>query len=522
VGPRFLLITGLAVAILAANAGSGHGYTFGQGVTQTAPEQTVFDHSADACREDADIPDLPARAFRDASGMTQLLATHYRARRWVGYDLNGIQHRCPLLLVSKNNPDPSAYDDRQWLGSPYTIDGQNIYVLGDQEYQGWRHSGMCDTTVPGWQPWNCFYSATVFMQSTNGGVTYTRTPAPAGLVASVPYPYEANAGPEGVFQPSNIVYRPDGYFYSLVVVFPFQAQQGGTCLMRTHTLSDPSSWRAWDGSAFTVRFIDPYVEASEPPASHVCVPLSPLGIMSASLTYNTYFGRYLLIDAGNWNDPTSGQPVSGFYYSLSDDLIHWDPLKLLMQATLPSTFTCGGPQPVEYPSLLSPTSPSRNYTDTSQRNYLYFTRFNPYYYTGGCDLALDRDLIRIPIAFSATRGPVSKPDCSRVKASPSVIGTPNGRLVNVRLGDQAGSQIEITGVTQDEPTTDAPDALRGTTPDRVRVRADRRSGSDGRVYRVKFIATGGNDTCWGTATVSVPNGGTAVDSAPPAYDSLSP
>jgi len=40
------------------------------------PEEVVFDWSKDAC-ESNDFPDVPARAFRDAWGRLQLIASHY-------------------------------------------------------------------------------------------------------------------------------------------------------------------------------------------------------------------------------------------------------------------------------------------------------------------------------------------------------------------------------------------------------------------------------------------------------------
>ena len=47
------------------------------------PPQTVFSWAKDRC-EDLDIPDLPARAFRDAQGRVQLIAAHYINRRFIG------------------------------------------------------------------------------------------------------------------------------------------------------------------------------------------------------------------------------------------------------------------------------------------------------------------------------------------------------------------------------------------------------------------------------------------------------
>jgi hypothetical protein len=81
--------------------------------------------------------------------------------------------------------------------------------------------------------------------------------------------------------------------------------------------------------------------------------------------------------------------------------------------------------------------------------------------------------------------------------------------------------IEITGVSQDEPTNNIATALRGTTPDTVRLRAQRSATGDGRVYRISFIATGGNNNCWGTVKVGVPRNGSAVESNA-YYNALNP
>ena len=64
----------------------------------------------------------------------------------------------------------------------------------------------------------------------------------------------------------------------------------GVCLLRTSDLSDASSWRAWDGSGFSV---DP--ESSETagaaPDSHLCQPVSTTSLIPYSLTYNAYLGN---------------------------------------------------------------------------------------------------------------------------------------------------------------------------------------------------------------------------------------
>jgi hypothetical protein len=120
------------------------------------------------------------------------------------------------------------------------------------------------------------------------------------------------------------------------------------------------------------------------------------------------------------------------------------------------------------------------------------------------------------------------PACEAVHATPSRLWPGNRKLVRVSLDgatdpDGDSVTIEITSVTQDEPTGRSRDAVLSSAGDEVRLRAERDNKGDGRVYRVAFEASDGNGgSCSGTAKVSVPRKkhSAAVDSAPPSYDSL--
>jgi Tol biopolymer transport system component len=128
--------------------------------------------------------------------------------------------------------------------------------------------------------------------------------------------------------------------------------------------------------------------------------------------------------------------------------------------------------------------------------------------------------------------PNKPPDCSSVGASRPVLTSPNHRLIAMTLDgatdpDGDAVTISVDGITQDEPVEGRGDS---TSPDalddgdgQVRIRAERDSRGDGRVYRIAFTATDGRGgSCSGTATVSVPRKKhkPAVDSAPPSYDSF--
>ena len=129
------------------------------------------------------------------------------------------------------------------------------------------------------------------------------------------------------------------------------------------------------------------------------------------------------------------------------------------------------------------------------------------------------------------------PSCSDVTVTPGEL-TPADRGLRLVSVDGASDPdgdavaVAVTGVTQDESLTDgedktSPDAFSNpdNEPNEVYLRAERRNGRDGRVYRVAFIASDFYGAhCSGTGTVSVRRKADrpAVDSAPPSYDSFGP
>jgi hypothetical protein len=433
---RILLTAITTAAVLLALASPAFGFTFNEpGVRATGPEETVFDWSEKAC-EEIDIPDTPARAFRDSSGRVQLIDSHYVTRRNIGTTLGSVTHDCSILMASNVDQDPSHYDDHVWMGAPYTLDGQTVYALVSNELQGWRYP-----TCPVGDTWaeqqTCWENSITSAVSTDKGDHYAHAAVPQQLVAAAPYQYTAGSGPYGYFAPSNIVHRQqDDYYYALIRAEHIGDQQVGACLIRTRTLGDPASWRAWDGGDFNVSFINPYVATGEAASAHVCTPVATPQIakMTSSLTYSTYFGKFILVGQLAPKNPVTQEVIPGFYYSLSDDLIHWSPAKLLVQAELDWTFQCGdqGP-PIRDPSLLDPGSSSQNFEVVGQHPYLYFTRFNyDFWDNGECAQSLDRDLIRIPIEFSDASGtpdpdptpPASPPPPAPANTAPAVVQAP--------------------------------------------------------------------------------------------------
>ena len=124
------------------------------------------------------------------------------------------------------------------------------------------------------------------------------------------------------------------------------------------------------------------------------------------------------------------------------------------------------------------------------------------------------------------------PDCSALTAQPPAFERSDRRLHIVTVGgatdpDGDSVELEVTGVTQDEPVMGPGDHTRPDarllSGDILRVRSERSARGDGRVYRIAVTATDSHGaSCTGTATVAVPRfrNRAAVDSAPPSYDSL--
>ena len=355
-------------------------------------EEIVYDWTIDRCAFDL-IPDLAARAIRDSSGQVQLIINHIVSYRMIGPDLNNLNIDCSASVnQSKKNADPAMFSDNEWPASLYTEDGNTIYALIHNEYQGHTHFGQC----PQNDYFPCWSNTITMAKSLDGGESYQHIlEAPNHYVAGLPYQYEAGAGPEGPRAPSNIIKAQDGFYYSFFNVTGHRSDDQWVCLMRTDDLNVPSSWRFWDGAGFEGRFINPYLESTENPMDHQCVPLDQDDIghdLANSINFSTYLNRYVLV--GISADQIDGREVWGFYYSFSEDLIDWTRRKLLLEIALPWTVEFPGSDVSHlYPTLLDPDSPSLSFETVDDKAYLYFTRNNFGH------ASLDRDLVRIPVQF---------------------------------------------------------------------------------------------------------------------------
>jgi hypothetical protein len=324
--------------------------------------------------------------FRDGTSL-QLIAGNDVNRRFTGPQVDQLVQSCQPVMQSQFDAIPSDYRDQQWISATWSTGTGTVYALVHDEYQGNTHPGECPSQVYK----ECWYNAVTLAVSTDDGQTYHNVPE--DLVASVPYPYIPDAGPVGMFDPTNIVENPrDGYYY-VIARLDLHDKTTGECLLRTRTLANPASWRAWSGGArFLTTFADPYTDPSLDESNaraHLCSGVSPTALgdlVPSSITFSTVERKWVLV----------GARAGGFYYATSTDLVHWSPLTLFYRTTVPWTYGCGDAGASEYPSLIDPGSASRNFETVGRTALLFFTVLH----ADGCTLGSDRDLVDVPVRLS--------------------------------------------------------------------------------------------------------------------------
>ncbi len=355
----------------------------------TGPERTLFSASRDAC-DGADVPDAPARAFRDASGGIALYGLHYRNRALRGPDFEHLRIDCRVVLDSGEKPDPALYDDRSWITATWTEDGTNVAALLHHEYQANEHEGRCRSKVY----MECWYNTITAAASRDGGLHFSRA-APPAVVAAPPFRQEEGQGRHrGFFNPSNI-FGEGRYRYFLASTTgwdrPGSDQAAGVCLFRTERPDEPASWRAWTGTGFTAAFPDPYRRTFK--IAETCKPVAPFPAPVGAVVRHRGSGAWIAVFMAAKGGAFA---ESGFYWSTSRDLLVWDvPRLLLAGATLYDDPCQAKGRLIAYPSLLDPGAKGRNFDDVGEGAFLTFATLR----LEGCTITSDRDLVRRPVAI---------------------------------------------------------------------------------------------------------------------------
>jgi hypothetical protein len=329
---------------------------------ESGPTPALLDQRS-VC-DGSDVSDAPARAIRLVDGTVQLYATDQVNRVNTGPDLLHLEHRCAVVYRGSGKDDPADYDDRSWIASPWTPDGRTIWAVVHNEFHGHLRAGLCPTG----RYMDCWFNALTLAVSHDGGRHFERALSDA-IVAALPYRFnQVGLGHHGYFSPSNIV-SVGGYQYMFAFATTAGAQKNGNCLLRTDAIERAHSWRGWDGAGFVAEFVDPYTTSVQP-EQHVCAPVDVgrLRWPVTSLVRHAPSGLFIALMLNT-------APGGGVFYATSPDLLSWSVPALLLDVTGRQAWRCGDPDPIAYPSLLDPESPSRNFETVGAKALLFATRF---------------------------------------------------------------------------------------------------------------------------------------------------
>lgn len=289
---------------------------------------------------------------------------------------------CAIAYNMTGDPDPSHFAADEYLDSQIAFDNGTVIALVHTEFPGnkYNNSGGPDApycTGPTFP--HCWTVTIGLVVSHDWGKTFKHAaPPPGHLVAAAPYPYDENLLSYGWGDPSNIMKHPTDGFYYAAIWNRHQAglQAPGICIMRSNSLLDPRSWRAWNGSAFSVSFADPFTLEPGTEAEHICVVTNlpagdnKHGCAAHGLVWSEYLQKFVV---------TLGckMAVGGEYrWATSDDLITWSDAQLLdVKAGLDpniSQFVLKQ----NYPTFMDPSAPKaygdRNFHTIGQHPYLFW------------------------------------------------------------------------------------------------------------------------------------------------------
>lgn len=364
------------------------------GDVTTGTEEVVFDYSADACTSENSM-DGSANALRDVDGNIQLYVPNHSQFRITGPDFDNLAPDCANGAIFSSDEDSiqGNHNYKEWMSAPYTTDGKTMYGLVHNEYHGYDFTGQCGHA----DVLKCWYNSITLVSSSDTGKTYSHTAAPSHLVASIPYQYDKDHGyRQGAFNPTNIIkHRTNGYYYAFFHTEAIGQQEDGTVVMRTNDLTDPASWRIYNGTDFSTESINPYTETGFDTTQHIFHTIAGHK-MIGGVYYSTYFEKYIMIFHSGYE--SGGTMREGICYALSDDLITWGAKKLmfLLNPIVNSSTNASGVDYGGYPSLIDHNDTTRNFEEIGQTAYVYYTKWNNTANAGDPN----RDLIRVPVTFS--------------------------------------------------------------------------------------------------------------------------
>jgi hypothetical protein len=344
------------------------------------PRTAVFETPKESCNQN-DVPDAMARAFRDYTGTVHFVSASSDLFQSLGPTLENLKHSCEAAFLSENDPKPADFNDQVWIDSFYTFDGNTIAALSHTEYRGWAIPGECH--VQGSSQYSeCEYDSDTYHQSNDGGYHFESFVVPENFVVGVPYRYQIDDGPTGYSVDTNIV-EYGGWFYAVATAWTWPPNCSGQtgpsrCLIsggapvRTQDVFDPSSWRGWNGTDFSLTFVDPYLGPVANPQKHVYTPVPYMGFVNAINVYEP--ANIVVATLWDYWDNELGPP--GMYLTTSTDLVNWTKPTLVVTFKSLLAEDPKGSWLYAYFSLIDPDAPDMNFSIIGDHPYLYYVRLD--------------------------------------------------------------------------------------------------------------------------------------------------
>lgn len=244
----------------------------------------------------------------------------------LGSETQPLRVNCSPVLAGPQNSASGNYTGSQWLMGYFKDASGNVFSLIHNEYYGGYFpnahyqipsSAGCSlgqaygTLI---SPYGCTYTALEMAEMPAGSSSFhlLGSAPPQQVIARPSFTYTPNVGfPTGYFTNTNILLNSDGYYYALADDI---LTSGGDrrCPMRTNDITNPSSWRGWDGSGFTV----------DMSSGADCADDNRLvGIFPFYLGYSTYLQKAIMVGAiPSANLPNAPTVIA---YSVSSDFVNW-------------------------------------------------------------------------------------------------------------------------------------------------------------------------------------------------------
>ncbi|MEJ0011737.1 MAG: hypothetical protein WDM94_03735 [Bauldia sp.] len=349
------------------------------------PERVLFDSVRDGC-DAHDLPDAPARAFRNAAGEMVLFAPNYINRALVGPDLEHLTRDCTVRFAAAGSAVPAQLDDRTWLQAFHTDNGRDVFAFASASFIPYRHGMLCSA---GPARTDCWYNGIAALSSTDGGATFGYLGAPPQQIAfPPPAPYDSGvADPAGFITATNIV----AWQGALYTILWRRGEDGKShnCLARAEG-GDPLRWQVWSGTGFVPATA--FASNAWQIATADCAAIGPkTQPVIRGLVLNEKDRTFIAVF--QYRTGTSGEE-HGFYYATSPDLIRWSEPSLLLATDLQAD---AAPREgyAGYPSIIDETSPDRNFGTVGASASLVFVRFVPY-----GQKSVRRELVSVPIRIA--------------------------------------------------------------------------------------------------------------------------